>query len=183
MRQYFRAKMQNPNDNPREKQWKMRSGGRSGVGDDCDRHLALHSGRGRVRSSRTPSWLGQLSQMARPGISSAGGAAAMVDKSRENRRPNLSKMKVHPGMLLKTMKSRFQVSGARCQGAAPTVGCRTQGTTSRLGCGNYGPIARNRTRQYLGNEGSSGDVDENKHMQVSGIRCEVPGSARRGFPG
>ena len=26
-------------------------------------------------------------------------------------------MKVHPGMLMKTNEARFQVSGARCQGA------------------------------------------------------------------
>jgi hypothetical protein len=32
-----------------------------------------------------------------------------------------SKMKVHPAMLMKTNRGRFQVSGARCQAGAPEV--------------------------------------------------------------
>ena len=34
---------------------------------------------------------------------------------------NHAKMKVHPGMLMKTKGSKFQVSGARCQRAAGTM--------------------------------------------------------------
>jgi hypothetical protein len=57
-------------------------------------------------------------------------AGGIPDKLNEAAHRNSSKMKVHPGMLMKTNKGRFQVSGARCQGAAPTGGCRTHGTAS-----------------------------------------------------
>ena len=40
-----------------------------------------------------------------------------LDSSTEWHVTAKSKMKVHPAMLMKTNKSRFQVSGARCQGS------------------------------------------------------------------
>jgi energy-coupling factor transporter ATP-binding protein EcfA2 len=66
-----------------------------------------------------------------------------------------AKMKVHPGMLMKTKESRFQVSGARCQ------------------TGNRGWVAEAvgaGRKEKCENEGSSGDVDENKEEHVSGVR-------------
>jgi len=40
-----------------------------------------------------------------------------LPRPREPAARKSAKMKVHPGMLMKTKKGRFQVSGARCQGA------------------------------------------------------------------
>ena len=61
-----------------------------------------------------------------------------------------------------TKERRFQVSGARCQ------------------TGNQGWVAEAvgaSRMEKCKNEGSSGDVDENKGEQVSGVRCQVPGRA------
>jgi hypothetical protein len=80
----------------------------------------------------------------------------------ENGCGSTSKMKVHPGIFMKTKKGRFQVSGARCQGAAPTAGCLIQVIGFRLGSGDCGQVRGKRPFQYIENEGSSGDVDENK---------------------
>ena len=75
-----------------------------------------------------------------------------------------SKMKVHPGMLMKTNKGRFQVSGVRKN---------SPGVTS---------VARDVwRREKLENEGSSGDVDEKKEKQVSGARCRVSVRIRQVF--
>ena len=116
-----------------------------------------------------------------------------------------TKMKVHPGMLMKTKKGRFQVSGARCQGARRARARRTRenwperkarkmkvhpgmlmktkkgrfqvpvpGVRARIGQGPVDP-RRIGPREKCENEGSSGDVDENKERQVSGVRCQVSG--------
>ncbi len=47
--------------------------------------------------------------------------------ARRRRGCNTSKMKVHPGMLMKTMTGRFPEPNAGRQLPAPTVSCRTQG--------------------------------------------------------
>ena len=41
--------------------------------------------------------------------------AGELDKMSRFKLAGASKMKVHPGMLMKTMESRFQVPGIRCQ--------------------------------------------------------------------
>ena len=41
---------------------------------------------------------------------------SILDKLNETECRDSSKMKVHPGMLMKTKKGKFQVLGARCQG-------------------------------------------------------------------
>jgi hypothetical protein len=66
-------------------------------------------------------------------------------------------MKVHPGMSMKTNKGTFQVSGARRQGAE---NLRSSARSHDAGSGN------------IKNEGSSGDVYENKERQVSGVGCQ-----------
>ncbi len=38
----------------------------------------------------------------------------------------ISKMKVHPAILMKTKKCRFQVSGAKCQVPPPTISSRSK---------------------------------------------------------
>ena len=88
------------------------------------------------------------------------GALQILDLLTEIPAVTISKMKVHPAMLMKTKKSRFQVSGVRCQdqrdcGYLPRDGCLTQGIVQ--------------------NEGPSGYVDENKvkaGFRVSGARCQ-----------
>jgi hypothetical protein len=66
----------------------------------------------------------------------------------------MSKMKVHPVMVMKTRESRFQVSGARCQDLAPTIGWRAQGTPSRFGRDTDGQIVPKGMWQCIENEGS-----------------------------
>jgi hypothetical protein len=73
-------------------------------------------------------------------------------------------MKVHPGMGMKTNGGRFQVSGAGCQG----------GTGNKL----QSPLDT-ALREKCENEGSSGDIEENKQKQVSRVRCPVVGAHRR----
>ena len=62
----------------------------------------------------------------------ASGALQILDLLTEIPAVTISKMKVHPAMLMKTKKSRFQGSGGRCQdhrdcGYLPRAGCLTQG--------------------------------------------------------
>ena len=78
--------------------------------------------------------------------------------------PETPKMKVHPGMSMKTNKGRFQVSGARCYGAA----------NLRSSARSHDAGSRNTK-----NEGSSGDVYGNKQKQVSGVRCQMSGGGKR----
>jgi hypothetical protein len=42
-----------------------------------------------------------------------------------------------------------------------------------------GQIERSRASQFIENEGLSGDVDENKEGQVSGVNCQLPGAHRQ----
>ena len=80
----------------------------------------------------------------------------------------LQKMKVHPGMLMKR-----QVSGIGCwvSGAAPSIaGCRPR-------MRGPGTICATLAKKHVKNEGSSGDVIENKERQNSGIGCWVSGTA------
>ena len=70
-----------------------------------------------------------------------------------------------------------QVSGVRGQVSGRSTNCwlLIHGIGSRLGFGNCGQIREKRPLQYIENEGSSGDVDENKGEQVSGVRGQVSG--------
>jgi len=69
-----------------------------------------------------------------------------------------TKMKVHPGILMKTKGGRFQVSRARYRGAQAASILEPEAGVGR--------------KEKYENEGSSGDVDENKGWQVSGVRCQ-----------
>ena len=87
---------------------------------------------------------------------------------------SMLKIKVHPAMLLKTNKGRCQVSGARCQASPSLLGIRAERATP-LDTASFRKTAGKRMWRCIENEGSSGDVDENKQRQVSGIRCQVSG--------
>jgi hypothetical protein len=70
----------------------------------------------------------------------------------------MPKMKVHPGMLMKTKEGRFQVPDV----SGREAGCRGQvtgnsGRTPRTGGDRWQPV-----RIHAKNEGASGYVDENK---------------------
>jgi len=105
--------------------------------------------------------------------------APMTGELSENGRGNLSKMKVHPGILMKTKKGRFQVSGARCQD--PHLRC----------CGERSLDFQPRPRQLRENCTNTGEemyrkmkVDPGIMMKTNraGFRCQVSGatSATRG---
>ncbi len=85
------------------------------------------------------------------------------------------KMKVHPGILMKTKKGRFQVSGLRCQAPEPMMSRRTEFRLPAAAAAVTSKLHEHRRGNMSKNEGSSGDVDENKERQVSGLRCRVSG--------
>ena len=73
-----------------------------------------------------PSAIGWLPNTAGPSSRLGSGNCGQI--ARRRRGCNTSKMKVHPGMLMKTMTGRFPEPNAGRSGLpAPTVSCRTQG--------------------------------------------------------
>ena len=76
-----------------------------------------------------------------------------------------AKMKVHPAILMKTKKGRFQVSDASCQGLGPGVGCRAQGDW-------LGIKAKMKVHPAIFMKTNRG------RYQVSGARCQRLGGDR-----
>ena len=128
-------------------------------------------------------------------------ALQIPDKTFDMMAHTLSKMKVHPGMLMKTIKREFYIC-ARCQAGEPDARAgrgmpRSVARTCSLGprlVHNFRRRAadlKNRSALQIPdktfnvmahtlskNEGSSGDVDENNQARVL-RRCQVSGRGAR----
>ena len=68
-----------------------------------------------------------------------------------------------------------QVSGLRCQAPEPMMSRRTEFRLPASAAAVTSKLHEHWRGNMSKNEGSSGDVDENKERQVSGLRCRVSG--------
>ena len=91
------------------------------------------------------------------------------------------KMKVTPGICMKTKEGEKQVAGIRCQVPAKKSGVRGADVQSqrRQKVCRFGSSHPDSCLLNFKNEGDSGEVDENKGREKIGVRYQVPGVGRR----
>ena len=86
-------------------------------------------------------------------------------------------------MLMKTKNGRFRISGAGCQGPAPAMSWGTEFRVPASASAITDKLNENWRRNISKNEGSSGDIDENKERQDSGVGRQVSGADTYGCRG
>ena len=99
---------------------------------------------------------------AEPNPELSASIAVIMGILHETGRSNSSKMKVHPGMFMKTKEGEFRVSNARCQGQGPRWVAEPNTELSTSIAVIVDILRETVTEQFIENEGPSGDIHENK---------------------